>query len=379
MIVEQATLSQRAPQSQQQRYRSAFHLAQRLASCAAEETGSAFNLRLEQLQALLTAWETGDTVTVNVANVHNKQTHQNNNNVDTETDTENIDLIDTDNIDNQYGGTAQSDEKDTIETTHTSHNTIDADTENIDLINTDNIDNQCEETAQSEEKNTPTTPTSQNTIDTDMDNIDIIETTDASQNTIDTAAENIDNIEEIDTTKDPNVIPTTTAQSIAHVEDLGHIVLPPNIKKRGRPKGSESTVIGLPKKRSRLSLKKKKIPFDQKTPIERATIMLKWFVHEDVASACMNYGRLVTITDITTTAETVNMAATDTNFETIYKYFDTIALQKVLEIVNAANKRVWTCSVCSEHLDTRCIGCDLCLGWFHYHCAALTAAPKSKY
>lgn len=31
--------------------------------------------------------------------------------------------------------------------------------------------------------------------------------------------------------------------------DVSNIKLPPKVKKRGRPKGSELTVIGLPKKR----------------------------------------------------------------------------------------------------------------------------------
>ncbi|XP_053376767.1 zinc finger SWIM domain-containing protein 3-like [Mercenaria mercenaria] len=52
------------PTSQQQRYRAAFHISQRLASCAAEETGGVFDLRLQQLSTLLQAWERGKDVVI---------------------------------------------------------------------------------------------------------------------------------------------------------------------------------------------------------------------------------------------------------------------------------------------------------------------------
>lgn len=43
--------------SQQQKFKRAFSVAQKLASCAAEETGSNFEVRLNQLELLLSAWE----------------------------------------------------------------------------------------------------------------------------------------------------------------------------------------------------------------------------------------------------------------------------------------------------------------------------------
>ena len=56
---------------------------------------------------------------------------------------------------------------------------------------------------------------------------------------------------------------------------ISNIVLPPTMKKRGRPKGITQTVIGLPKKRAR---KNKCVPFDQKPSRETDLIMLEWFV-----------------------------------------------------------------------------------------------------
>ena len=46
---------------------------------------------------------------------------------------------------------------------------------------------------------------------------------------------------------------------ISSATDLRSITLPPHIRKRGRPKGSDLTVIGLPKKK--LKLKRPPVPF----------------------------------------------------------------------------------------------------------------------
>ena len=51
-------------QSQQQRYRATYHVAQKLASCAAEITGQMFDVRLQQMKALLRAWERGEEVII---------------------------------------------------------------------------------------------------------------------------------------------------------------------------------------------------------------------------------------------------------------------------------------------------------------------------
>lgn len=51
-------------QSQQQRYRTAFRVAQKLALCAAEETRAVFDVRMKQLNALLSAWEKGENVVI---------------------------------------------------------------------------------------------------------------------------------------------------------------------------------------------------------------------------------------------------------------------------------------------------------------------------
>ena len=62
---------------------------------------------------------------------------------------------------------------------------------------------------------------------------------------------------------------------------LENVNLPPKSKKRGRPKGSNSTVIGLPKKKSRYNTP---TPFIKKSPSDRDLQILGYFVCEKDAT-----------------------------------------------------------------------------------------------
>ncbi|XP_065893103.1 uncharacterized protein [Dysidea avara] len=58
-------------------------------------------------------------------------------------------------------------------------------------------------------------------------------------------------------------------------KEFQDVTLPPKLKKRGRPKGAEKTVIGLPRKKKRLD---KPVPFLKKLPLDRERVILQWFV-----------------------------------------------------------------------------------------------------
>ncbi|XP_065893104.1 uncharacterized protein [Dysidea avara] len=58
-------------------------------------------------------------------------------------------------------------------------------------------------------------------------------------------------------------------------DEFQDVTLPPKLKKRGRPKGAEKTVIGLPRKKKRLD---KPVPFLKKLPLDRERVILQWFV-----------------------------------------------------------------------------------------------------
>lgn len=48
--------------------------------------------------------------------------------------------------------------------------------------------------------------------------------------------------------------------------ELSDVLMPPKLRKRGRPKGSEKTVIGIPRRKKR---KLGPVPFIKKLPLEK--------------------------------------------------------------------------------------------------------------
>ncbi|KAF2896485.1 hypothetical protein ILUMI_09688 [Ignelater luminosus] len=63
------------------------------------------------------------------------------------------------------------------------------------------------------------------------------------------------------------------------IRSLSNIIVKPALKRRGRPKGIDSTVIGLTKK-VKDNKQRKKIPFTEKSVEEKMKIMLKWIVQD---------------------------------------------------------------------------------------------------
>ena len=94
---------------------------------------------------------------------------------------------------------------------------------------------------------------------------------------------------------------------ISSATDLRSITLPPHIRKRGHPKGSDLTVIGVPKKR--LKLKRRPVHFHQLETCEKDKILLKWFVDDDVAERYINSdNKPVAEEEVECCPERINMA-----------------------------------------------------------------------
>ncbi|KAG8171930.1 hypothetical protein JTE90_004910 [Oedothorax gibbosus] len=71
------------------------------------------------------------------------------------------------------------------------------------------------------------------------------------------------------------------------------ILLPRPVKRKGRPAGHSTTVIGLKRKRSCRPL-----PFTHKPQVERQALMIRWFVTETVASKALKNGQLIEEEDV---------------------------------------------------------------------------------
>ena len=52
----------------------------------------------------------------------------------------------------------------------------------------------------------------------------------------------------------------------------------------------------------------------------------------------------------------------------------------VTVVFNLRKDLPWCCKKCNGDLtEIRSVGCDSCLGWFHYHCANIKTEPRVKY
>ncbi|KAG8184664.1 hypothetical protein JTE90_012149 [Oedothorax gibbosus] len=71
------------------------------------------------------------------------------------------------------------------------------------------------------------------------------------------------------------------------------IVLPRSVKRKGRPAGHGTTVIGLKRKKSC-----RPVPFTHKPRVESQVVMLKWFVPEAVASDALKKGKFIEEEDV---------------------------------------------------------------------------------
>lgn len=141
-------------------------------------------------------------------------------------------------------------------------------------------------------------------------------------------------------------------------------------------KGRGQTVVGLSKKRRCL----RPTPFLMKAPLERAIVMLRWFVEEHVAQKAIT-GLKIEETEIEVAPEKIPSPALDEriDFNEIRRFFTDdgwVALSAT--IAQKRNLGSWTCSVCKKQLHDNSIGCDACREWLHFKCASLTSVPRNK-
>ncbi|KAH3769581.1 hypothetical protein DPMN_170854 [Dreissena polymorpha] len=259
--VTHSVLSPRARvESQQQRYRAAYHVTQKLASCAAEVTGHMFDVRLQQLTTLLRAWEQGEEVVIETAS----QPHEpaiDNRLPDLETITEippPSSSDDDDGVPNVAVAMAEG------------HNSV-----GITTVNDTSAIVSARSLPAESDTGASSALTEENTNSKsgrrDNDTVNILKDYDAEPMLLNDTGE--------------GECATSSSVVISASSDLGSITLPPHIRKRGRPKGSELTIVGLPKKR--LKLKRRPVPFCQLETSAKDKMMLKWFVDDAVAERCI--------------------------------------------------------------------------------------------
>ena len=169
------------------------------------------------------------------------------------------------------------------------------------------------------------------------------------------------------------------AESDEFQSTISSIKLPPKMQKRGRPKGSTKTVIGLPRKKPKVGT----VAFENMLPEQKEKVLLSWFVGADEALEAI-MGRKITEDLVETIPENVNNACIDESvcIQSIKRFFTEDAWQMVLAILKIKQQGcTYFCPVCqleiNDHTDDS-IHCSSCLSWIHFHCAGLKKSPKKK-
>ncbi|KAM9314821.1 uncharacterized protein KZ484_024514 [Pholidichthys leucotaenia] len=177
-------------------------------------------------------------------------------------------------------------------------------------------------------------------------------------------------------------IPSTSSDPDASMQpNLDMVKMPPRMPKRGCPKGVEMTMIGLPKKRARMT--GRPVPFCKQSPNEKDQAILTWLVADegDVQRA-LSDDCLLPRTSLRS-AKTASMILTDderVDLKRVQKYFTTSGWQGVTSLVeHLRSKGQWLCKSCDKPLnDELSVGCDVCLEWYDGKCVGLRQALKSK-
>lgn len=173
-------------------------------------------------------------------------------------------------------------------------------------------------------------------------------------------------------TTEPNQQPSNLSS-----QTISKIQLPAKIPKRGRPKGNNKTVVGLPSRQG----KKRPSPFHLKHPQEKDAIMLKWFVSQGDVKKALD-GTLLIESAVEQNCNKVSTACLDEAVcvTRLRQYFDKDAWTSVLHLLDVKKRdAIWFCPVCNLPIDdAKSICCNSCLEWFHMNCLNLNSAPKSK-
>ncbi|XP_043270678.1 uncharacterized protein [Venturia canescens] len=154
---------------------------------------------------------------------------------------------------------------------------------------------------------------------------DVEETLTHSSNFIPTVMNDVDSLQCTD------AMSTTENDCRYRNLNLTNIAVPCAVKRRGRPKGFDKTVIGLSKKCKKSSATRK-IPFKKLGCKEKAILILRWLIDEERALSAVHDGKIIEEKFVESVPDKVSDSITDdvVNIDFIKKYFsqDTWAVVK---------------------------------------------------
>ena len=133
--------------------------------------------------------------------------------------------------------------------------------------------------------------------------------------------------------------------------EYGFIKMPPKIKKRGRPKGAELTVIGLPKCKKKKDDEHKLLPFCKLQPGEKSRIILECLTGKLAAVACLSGKRLLSDDEVQSNIQLIPDTVRDKeniDIDRVQKYFNDKGWLAVLNVLSKKDDTKWCCSFCNK-------------------------------
>ena len=168
--------------------------------------------------------------------------------------------------------------------------------------------------------------------------------------------------------------------------ELSQIKMPPKMLKRGRPKGAELTVLGIPKsKRSKPSKSSHALkPYSKQKAEDKNRIILECLTNSKLAAKeALNGSRLLEEKDIQSNVHLLPDTVRDReniDISRVEKYFNDETWLLVLKLMEKKDNCKWACFVCQKaivKLD-RSIICDHCFLWCHFDCISLKKKAKCR-
>ena len=152
------------------------------------------------------------------------------------------------------------------------------------------------------------------------------------------------------------------------------------MSKRKWPKGAETTVIGLPKKKQ--SCSKKPLPFSRFGLKEKDRIILECLINERVVVDNALDGKKVVMPEHLQCIASILDTIRDSNNIDVYRlegYFNKVEWGKALILLAKKENMQWYCSTCHKLIVKKeHIICERCLHWCHLSCTNLKKMPKQK-
>ena len=134
-----------------------------------------------------------------------------------------------------------------------------------------------------------------------------------------------------------SVISNLKNQSPEKKLDTNKILIPPKMKRKGRPKGAETTVVGIPKKKK---LSTKPTPYANLLPKEKCKFILNRLVNASAAEPALGKSKLITSSDVKKSLLTPDSLRDkhSLDIQRVEIYFETTVWKTIKRVIDEKKK-----------------------------------------